>query len=247
MRCNNRMRVLFLLPIAVATLALGGRSVEQPRGARPVVILVHGRGHIDDDSAALRRLWKRDLDSSLASVGLPHLVDSDVRLAWYADVLDPAFEGTCDLATTAGDSLGLETFARDFFASLANALPKSEAPEARGLLGDILYAVDASKRCAAERRVGGVIEAAAKEHRPIVVVAYSLGALVAYDYLNSRSASEKMISGVRLVTIGSPLGISGIREILGHGSASLRMPPGVSDWDNVYDPNDAFAGAVEPD
>jgi hypothetical protein len=243
MRCTTGMRFL-LVPLLMATFAGVGATGGQQASPRPVVVLVHGRGHVDDDTVELRRIWKRDLDSALSLVGVPRLPDGDLRIAWYADILDPDFESSCGRDNSGSDSVGLESFARGFFSALASALPKSEAPEARSLLGDVLYAVDASKRCAAERRVGSAIEAAAKELRPIVVVAYSLGALIAYDYLNARAESATPIAALRFVTIGSPLGVPEIREILGHGSESLRVPKGVSAWENVFDPDDTFAAAI---
>lgn len=241
MRGNTRMRFV-LLPVAIVTLAVAAAS-GQRQPARPLVILVHGRGHLGDDTASLRRSWKQDLDSGLSTIQLPPLPDADVRLAFYADVLDPEFTEGCGPARD-GDAMeeGFDTFTRDLFAGIASLLPKSEAPEARGLLGDVLYIADGSRRCAAGRRFGDAIELAAKEHRPIVVVAYSLGALVAYDYLNSPAAKD--LSGVRFITLGSPLGVPEIRGILGHGSDALRMPPSVTDWDNVYDPSDAFAASI---
>lgn len=231
------------LPLAIAAVAVGS-IVAQP-APRPIVILVHGRGHLDADSASLRREWKRDLDSALATVGLPRLAAEDVRLAWYADALDPDVESPCATNELRTDSLGFEGFARGLIVALATALPKTEAPEARALLGDLLYVTDAATRCAAERRVGSVIESAISEKRPVVVVAYSLGSLVAYGYLNARAPAAKRHGDVRLITLGSPLGNREIRDMLGGGRDSLRVPAGVSVWENVYDPSDPFAAPLE--
>ena len=237
------MRFL-VVPIAVAVLAVG--SVTPQPAPRPIVILVHGRGHLDADSGALRREWKRDLDTALAIVGLPRLAAEDVRLAWYADALDPKVEGAPQCATreTESDSLSFGAFTRGLIGALATALPKEEAPEARALLGDLLYVTDASTRCAAERRVGHVIESAIAEKRPVIVVAYSLGSLVAYGYLNARAPADRR-DDLRLITLGSPLGNPEIRGILGGGSDALRMPAAVIAWENVYDPSDPFAAPLE--
>jgi hypothetical protein len=83
-----------ILSLAVVLAGCIGASYSPSPELRPVVILVHGRGHLGQDTAALRREWKRDLDSSLTLVGMPRLADADVRLAWYADVLDPDSEGS---------------------------------------------------------------------------------------------------------------------------------------------------------
>ena len=222
---------------------LAAVSCAEGQGRPPVVVLVHGRGHMDDDTASLRRAWKADLDSALAKVQMPPLANADVRLAWYADALDPSGDGGCPATVTTPDSTGFETFARDFLGSLASALPRNESREARTLLGDMLYAVDPSRRCGAQRRVGRVIDAALAEGRSVVVVAYSLGALVTYAELNNRRRDSVAGRQVHLVTIGSPLGSTDIREILGE-TGPLRLPSMVASWENVYDPNDAFAAPI---
>jgi pimeloyl-ACP methyl ester carboxylesterase len=91
-----------------------------------------------------------------------------------------------------------------------------------------------------------VIEAAARENRPVVVVAYSLGSLVAYGYLHSRPPSAKTSTRLRVVTLGSPLGVPAIRQmVFGDNVNTLSMPAAVSGWENLYDPNDLFSGPVE--
>jgi hypothetical protein len=208
-----------------------------------VVILVHGRGHLGADSAELRREWKRDLDSALATVGLPRLVDEDVRLAWYSDALDPSFRAACDNASDP-DSLGVQSLFHGVISAIADAMPKNEAAEARALVADALYVMDPTTRCAAQRRVGTAIEGALAEKRPVVVVAYSLGSVVTYGYLNARKVDTTRHEDLRLITLGSPLGNTELRMLLG-GSEALRVPPGVTAWENVYDANDLFAAPLE--
>jgi len=224
----------FCLPLAFATPA------EQP--TRPLVILVHGRGHVGADTAWLRREWKRDLDSSLTLVGLPRLRDEDVRLAWYADILDPESDPRCTKATTETRTGDVAPFMRGLLGALASLVPADEAPEARALLGDVLYVMDHPTRCAAQERVGKAIEAAMRDKRPVVVVAYSLGAIVTYEFLKGYVARDGD-PGVSLVTIGSPLGNREIRELLG-ARDSLSVPSIVRVWENVYDPDDAFAAPL---
>jgi hypothetical protein len=240
----------FAFPIFAALTVVGAAAHDASTATSrlpPIVVFVHGRGLLGQDTAALRREWKRDLDSSLALVGMPRLRDEDVRLAWYADVLDPESDSLC--ATTAlndADSLSFGDLARGLLGFLASAVPKDESLEMRGVMSDLVYAIDASKRCAAERRVGSVIEAAARENRPVVVVAYSLGSLMAYGYLHSRPPSAKTSTRLRVVTLGSPLGVPAIRQmVFGDNVNTLAMPAAVSGWENLYDPNDLFSGPVE--
>jgi hypothetical protein len=180
---------------------------------------------------------------------MPKLRDEDVRLAWYADVLDPESEATCSderaQAKIDDDVADLGVFARGLFSTLTSNLTKDESRGLRGLIGDMLFVVDGSKRCAAERRVGRAIEDVAREHRPVVVVAYSLGSLVTFDYLNSHAASDGL-ADVRLITMGSPLGVRELRELmLGEIGDTLRVPKSVRSWENIFDPYDVFSAPLE--
>lgn len=246
MRGTTPMRVL-AAPFIAATVALGASVVDartepQP-SARPVVLLVHGRGLYGLDSAGLRREWKRDLDEGLHAAGAPALPDADVRLAWYADVLDPAGEGKC-VGRTESAELDLGGFARALLASLGSTLEREGAVEGRGLLGDLLFMVDPATRCGARRRVSEAVRAVQAEGRPLVIVAYSLGSVVTYDLLRALDANASS-RDIHLVTIGSPLGVPALRELLGAGGGSaLRVPRSVRSWVNVYDPADVFAAPL---
>ena len=231
------------LSLFTAALLAFATGCVQGQPPRPLVVLVHGRGHLEDDSTALRREWKRHLDTALTRAGAEALRDDDVRLAWYADIMDPSRDAQCRRGIAdGGDSLGVETFARDFLSSLAAALPAGESRGARTILGDMLYALDGSRRCAAEERLETVMAQAIQDRRPIVLVAYSLGALVTYAVLDGVEAAAG--GRVALVTLGSPLGDADIRALLGSSPDSLRFPPGVAYWENVYDPGDVFASPI---
>ena len=72
-----------------------------------------------------------------------------------------------------------------------------------GLAADASFLSDARKRCASERRLAEAIDRARSEGGPIILLAHSLGSLVAYDYLSTRTDTVLVN---RLVTIGSMLG-----------------------------------------
>jgi hypothetical protein len=230
------------LSLFAAALLAFATACAQGQPPRPLVVLVHGRGHLEDDTAALRREWKRHLDTALTRAGAAPLRDEEVRLAWYADVMDPSREAVCGRGPVGNDSTGITGFARDFLGNLAAALPGGESRGARTILGDMMYALDGSRRCAAEERVAAIIAQAAREKRPVVLVAYSLGALVTYGVLDDAETPRQ--SPVALVTLGSPLGDDDIRALLGSTPDALRVPPGVAHWENVYDAGDVFASPI---
>ena len=70
---------------------------------------------------------------------------------------------------------------------------------------------------------------------PCVVLAHSLGSVVAYNVLLTRAASPPV---TRFVTVGSPLGIRGVKRYL---VSPLRSPDCVTRWFNAYDDRDVVA------
>jgi hypothetical protein len=86
---------------------------------------------------------------------------------------------------------------------------------------------------AARRKVDEIVCAKIDQH-PLVVVGHSLGSVVAYNVL-SRLNTPRI---PRLVTVGSPLGINGIKRKL---DKPLRNPPGVANWFNAFDQRDVVA------
>jgi hypothetical protein len=95
-------------------------------------------------------------------------------------------------------------------------------------------------RPALRTRVRAVVIDALRTHRPKVVVAHSLGSVVAYEALHARPDLEVDL----LVTVGSPLGLPEVvfdsldPEPRGGRGAT---PPGVRRWVNIADPGDLVA------
>lgn len=193
------------------------------------------------DSAALRSAWKRDLDSALARVKLPALRDEDVRLAWYADALDPSSDAYCDRSSRGEADLG--SFARGFLVTMAAMVAEAEEDnrQARSLFADLLYLADPDTRCAAEERIASAMAEAQAKGRPVIIVAYSLGSAVAYEHLRRRVARDT--PPLHFITLGSPLGVWIAREVL-FGGRPLEAPPGVTRWVNIYDPEDGLAAPL---
>lgn len=81
-------------------------------------------------------------------------------------------------------------------------------------------------------RINAIVNAAIPSER-CLVVAHSLGTIVAYNVLSDR-ASEIAL----LLTLGSPLGM---RAITGRLRRPLAVPPGTTRWLNARDPRDLVA------
>jgi hypothetical protein len=248
------MRFALAIPLA-ATLAVGSTGLQPDDRGRPLILLVHGRGMLDRDSATTRRQWFQGLDSGTSSVAGRHLIEErDVRVVWYADVLAPASDEACDFAPAdvrarrdREQDPNLKTvasFAGSMLAVLTAFIGDGETgSELRALAGDASFLGDARKRCAAERRLDRALDRARAEGRPVILVAHSLGSLVAYDDLSSRGDTAVV---ERLVTIGSPVGSPMLRHLLLGGDSTdiLSRPPSVKDWVNVRSDGDPLAAAI---
>ena len=243
------LRIIAGLAIAAALAS----AKEDDRG-RPIVLLVHGRGMLDRDTAATRKSWVDALSSGAATINGQRLYsERDVRVVWYADVLDPRSASGCEykagdararrassdpelreVLSTAGSILGAITAIVD---------DSGAAGQLRALSADAAFLTDARKRCAAEQRLAEALDRARNDGRPVILVAHSLGAVVAYDYLSARADSGLV---ERFITIGSLVGSPDLRRLLvgGDASDSLTRPASVKSWINIRNENDWFAAPI---
>src|SRR5262245_63645918 len=92
------LRIIGLIALSAALA-----TAQQEDRGRPVILLLHGRGMIDRDSVETRKLWLDGLTSGGKRLTKGELVAArDVRLVWYADVLDPRSGAGCSY--DAGDA-----------------------------------------------------------------------------------------------------------------------------------------------
>jgi len=243
--------------VAFATLAACAsvpvRQASAPPRGRPVILLVHGRGLLDRDTAGLRRLWQEAIESGgRILTRAPLLEDGDVRLVWYADVLDPTSSAGCDFAARdrrpdSPDVADLRSFASavgGVISLISNLIDdRSQNVGLRSIVGDLSFIADSRKRCAVDARLTSALEAAQREGRPVILVAHSLGSVVTYDALSTATNGPPV---ERLVTVGAIVGAPGIRQLLlgGPGDDTLRVPSPVKSWVNIRRPGDPFAAPL---
>ena len=209
----------------------------------------------DRDTASTSKMWVDAVSSGAATISGQRLYsDRDVRVVWYADVLDPRSASGCDyksgdararrtstdpelkeVISTAGSILGAIT------ALVAD--DSGAVGQLRALSADAAFLSDSRKRCAAEQRLGDALDRARNEGRPVILVAHSLGAIVAYDYLSSRRDTGLV---EQFITIGSPVGAPDLRRLLigGDDADTLTRPAGVKHWINIRNENDVFAAPI---
>ena len=243
---------------AVSTVA--ARSAGHEVDRRPVILVLHGRGQLGRDTADVRAEWQRALEAGIGTLtGRQSLIGpGDLRLVWYADVLDPASVASgCDdqdrrrrgssSTTEEGDVLQLIFgITSALFTSLYEAIPEESRASMRAMVGDVLYLGERWRRCGVERRIQSALSLAAREDRPVILVAHSFGSLVAYSYLRGSHAREGGSAPRvhRFVTLGSMLGIPELQQLLLGRSGSLSLPPNVRSWINVRHTGDPFAATI---
>lgn len=84
------------------------------------------------------------------------------------------------------------------------------------------------------RRV--VRDALAGIEGPVIIVAHSLGSIIAYDVLREAGASSPDVP--LFVTVGSPLAVTEVQDLV---ERPLEVPSGVGAWRNVSDARDLVA------
>jgi hypothetical protein len=117
-----------------------------------------------------------------------------------APSLDPRSTAGCDYAATdarARRNAAIDPYLKSLVATVGSLLDMITSVVAiadtenvshlRALSADASFLADSRKRCATEQRLADAIDGARREGRPVILVAHSLGSLVAYDYLSARS------------------------------------------------------------
>ena len=257
------IRTIFTLSAVAVGLALTGAAPApaQENDLRPLVLVVHGRGQLGRDSAFVRAEAFRALQRGFREIDADvSLRESDVRLVWYADLLDAHSFGNSvvacpasarNVASTSPDNglTVLASLAGFIVESAVGMAGDSSQYELRSIAGDLRYLADSDTRCAAESRVDDALREARREGRPVILVSHSLGALVSWGALSQASATQdSTIPEIsRWITMGSPLGSPEVRMLLFGQDRALERPSRVRTWANVMERDDPFAMRVSPD
>ncbi|WP_405901172.1 serine peptidase [Streptomyces sp. NBC_00727] len=227
------------------------------------ILGIHGIGNlrVNEDPAAVAGHMSALWGKHLAAGGTP---DADVRVAYYADLLqDSGHQGEDGrLEELSGSE---EAILADMFALLES--PAAPAGVAQGwltyLLRSQLQDIVASKACSpglmewfvvrfakevhrylepgpARRAVQERVRAELTTHRPDVVIAHSLGSVVAYEALHDCGDLDVPL----LITLGSPLALP--KAVFHRLTPSPergrgQRPQALRRWANLADPGDLVA------
>ncbi|MFF5232676.1 hypothetical protein [Dactylosporangium sp. NPDC000521] len=231
------------------------------REQRPAAVVgVHGIGNHDDErtgddaAEALSKTWTEALAAGLG----PHR-QVDVLVAYYAERLrGETPQGSADIEAVPGAVAVLDRWARALGMPAEQSQGRLTLP-ARYVLDWIArrfgldhrmvawfvtrYCVEVARYLGDERVRSAVrddVRRVIAQHRPKVVIAHSLGSVVAYEVL----AAGELPPVELLVTLGSPLGMPDVvfdrldpPPVAGLGA----RPAGVRRWVNIADRGDLVA------
>jgi hypothetical protein len=227
------------------------------RHSTKLIVGIHGLKN-KPEPGILKGWWTAAIAEGLSRNCEVQKLDVDFALAYWADVMHPspvavaeerepysAAGGTGPLPK--GMSIGRIAAARiqegvGKVLELVFGTPVTEdmvrdALEARA--PDLQrYEHDSAAREAVQERLRKELRSAHAEGKQIMLIAHSMGSIIAYDVL---AAAGRALPGLRIphfVTVGSPLGLSPVKEIL---AAPLRVPDCVERWSNLADPRDHIA------
>jgi hypothetical protein len=101
------------------------------------------------------------------------------------------------------------------------------------------YYTDKSKR----DKLRNLLASAVNRHKDkrIMLVAHSMGSVIAYDVLREIGWEDPMISINHFVTIGSPLGLPHVKYKIMEENSLIRTPIIVKKWTNLADRQDPVA------
>ena len=220
---------------------------------RPVLIHVHGAGLQPPEHDWLR------LHDELLFGARTH---SETDLAYYADLVTPSADVVVPDDPGRGDGAhhllhpsvvvaGHEHAAHTFLVRLAAAMgPLDHRSRPADADAGMPHAMRTFYREVSGYLHGELILAdgmrerfrAALRRNPgeVVVLAHSLGSVVAYDVLGEAEFADRAVT---LLTVGSPLGLGPTQDHLQawRGSRPIELPPGVGRWRNFHAKGDPVA------
>lgn len=108
-----------------------------------------------------------------------------------------------------------------------------------------LYLQKGEHHCETNLRLQLALQEATSLSRPIVLVAHSMGAMVALDELWRSSGMKHQIT--RFVSLGAQLGVPDLlRYLAGAGATQPLLPAALRDWVNIKGQNDLLGFDVNP-
>lgn len=248
------------LAVRSVILASNDRHLER-RVRERVVIGIHGLNR-KPQRQVLAGWWSTSISEGIQRNTIGYRNQVDFELVYWADLLygEPiaaladeeayvAAKGQGPLPS-GGPSLlaitaavlegGLGQALRMFFkGSVVDDIVARALEERTPDLG--LYQGDPEKRNAVRQRLFDRLSIAHATGKEIMLIAHSMGSVIAYDVLADAERILPKLRVAHLLTLGSPLGVEAVKHILATPTRPLRVPDCVARWSNLADPADHYA------
>lgn len=256
MRATSWLILVTLLSLLLPTRVLGWSedSVSSTESERPVLALLHGRGQSDFSAEEVRGRFLDALASAqLEAYGQLIVPEDDIVFVWYGDVIDPS--GHIALSS---DGCRFLQESENLQRSFKRRVKKQLLRAATGLRLDrsILktftsdtykYFSDLTTRCEADARLElSLANREIDRQRRIVILAHSMGGIVAYSALRNNSQIPNDSFRLKVsdfVTVGTQIGLEPILEALTgkYSEPPLPVPQNISRWTNFIVERDPLA------
>ncbi len=222
---------------------------------RRVIIGIHGLGN-KPKRKVLEDWWMASIAEGLERHGGGRKLKVRFELVYWADILHPeplrptemaepyvaaGGEGPLPRATVSMRKVAASRMREGLLKCLGLAckVPLGETfvhDKLKTKMPDLhLYRTDEDLRRAVQARLLKRLRSARRWRRKVMLIAHSMGSIVAYDVLRDAQVTVKGLDIERFVTVGSPLGLAELRTVV---QGPLGVPECVARWTNFSDPKD---------
>jgi len=221
-----------------------------------LIIGIHGLSN-KPEKETLAKWWEAAMVEGLNKNSNLPVRSLDFKSVYWADVMYPEGPDENPDAYKSTDKINLKYYkdgwvdylrARifdvggDFLDFMKDKLDMDEPAEKvlEKKLPDLYrYYTDESIRNKLRARLSEVI--VEHRHKRLMVVAHSMGSIIAYDVLRILGRDEPDLSIEHFVTIGSPLGLPHVKHMIIKENPLIRTPSIVKKWTNLADRRDPVA------
>jgi hypothetical protein len=223
--------------------------------SRTIIIGIHGLDN-KPQATVLESWWRAAIAEGLSRHGGTGKAKVRFELVYWADLMYPAPLDPDSLLEPYTEAVGEGPLPRAGLSvrgataarvrgGLAKALEKASQVRlgenvvrgtVKAKMPDLhFYKNDEALRRAVQNRLIRRLRSARRWRRKIMLIAHSMGSIVAYDVLKDARRTLKGLEISHFITLGSPLGLSGLRTVI---EGRARVPECVSSWTNFSDPKD---------
>jgi hypothetical protein len=224
--------------------------------SKPLIIGIHGLNNKPKPDV-LRDWWRAAIDEGLSRNCGGKRLEADFELVYWADLLYPQPLGADAASEVYVAAAGTGPLPRSGTGPSAAALLDQGVGKVlgkvfgvsvgEGVIRDALkakmpdlytYRHDHEVNSAIRERLVETLRHVQGKRDEVMLIAHSMGSLIAYDVLAAAATVLPDIHISHLVTVGSPLGLVEVREIVW---GPQRVPECVARWSNLADPRDWVA------